>query len=115
MRGGDGVPQPAAGPDFCGMFSFFARFFTCFMVQTRAPTRPWPPSPVWQHSDEQHGADNEVHKSHTAPGSLTVRGKAVAVQATRAAPLLSNGQLDEQPDSTRGRMAFSGQSREPPA
>ena len=27
MRGGDGVPQPAAGADF---FGIFARFFTCF-------------------------------------------------------------------------------------
>ena len=28
--GGEGVPQPAAGADFFGMFSFFTRFFTCF-------------------------------------------------------------------------------------
>ena len=29
MRGGDGVPQPAAGADFWH-FLFFAHFFTCF-------------------------------------------------------------------------------------
>ena len=31
MRGGDGVPQPAAGADFFGVFFFFGDFLLVFM------------------------------------------------------------------------------------
>ena len=31
MRGGDGVPWPAAGADFFGMFFFFGHFLLVFM------------------------------------------------------------------------------------
>ena len=36
MRGGDGVPQPAAGADFFGIFFFFRAIFICFMGIRRA-------------------------------------------------------------------------------